>query len=181
MARQLIEIENADIIFKNFSGAEKKAVKNGAMRVVNDAGNRNFTVNIDPAKSNIYYNGELVTDPDFGLTLADEGFNITVKPGREEGDPAQYRLQVAVSYNGPIQPKLYQINRNNRPIPLTEQTVNDLDGVDIVMAKIVINSGKPYINDNGEKKVKAWCNEGYFTYYRSRFASEYDFDDEVNE
>ena len=177
MARNLLEIENANIIYKNFSGLEKKAMKNGSMRVVNDAGNRNITVAIDPEKSSIYWNGELVTNPDFGKELADLGYNISIKPGQNEGDPVQYRLQVAISYNGPIQPKLYMVTRNNKPLLMDEDMINELDGADIIKADLAINNGKPYINNNGDERVKAWCNEGYFTICRSRFASMYENED----
>lgn len=173
--RNLLEIANANILYRNFSGLEKKAMVNGTMRTVNDAGNRNFTVIIDPVNSEVYWNGERVTNPDFGQELADMGYNVSVKPGREEGDPVQYRLPVAVSYNGTIKPHLYLVTKGNKVL-MDEQMVDELDMADIVKADIAINNGRPYINNQGQEKVKAWCNEGYFVIAQSRFASEYDFD-----
>ena len=80
--RNKLEIFNAQIIYSNFAGIERKD-KNG--RVVNDKGNRNFNVILDPEKSEIYWNGERVTDPDFGQFLADNGWNVKLKEGREVG------------------------------------------------------------------------------------------------
>lgn len=172
-SRNLLEIANAQIIFKNFSGREKTAIVNGRQKVVNDAGRRNFQVILDPEQSEIWWNGERVSNPDFGQELAEIGFNITAKPGREEGDPVQYRLPVAVSYDSNISPKLYLISNGNKVL-IDAETIDSLDYMDIIKADIVINNGRPYENNNGRMMVKAWCNEGYFTLARSRFANVYE-------
>lgn len=168
--RNKLEIFNAQIVYSNFAGLERKD-KNG--RVVNDAGNRNFNVILDPEKSEIYWNGELVTDPDFGQTLADLGFNVKLKPGREEGDPMQYKLPVSVSYKSAIKPDLNLVV-NGKTEPLFEDTVDTLDGLEISTADIEINNGKPYIDSHtGQEKVKAWCNKGFFNVIPSRLDQRY--------
>ena len=177
-SRNLLEIANAQIIFRNFSGREKTAIVNGRQKVVNDQGKRNFTVILDPEKSEIYWNGERVTNPDFGQELAEIGYNVSVKPGKEEGEPAQYRLPVAITYESSIAPKLYLISRGKKVL-MDAAMVDSLDYADLLKVDIAINNGRPYENNNGKTMVKAWCNEGYFTIAQSRFASEYD--DEVAE
>lgn len=175
--RNTIEIENAQIRFKNFSGTKKEANVNGRMTVVNDAGNRNFNVILDPEKSTIYWNGEQVTNPDFGQELASLGFVVSVKPGREEGESTEYRLPVHIGF-GTITPEIYMIVPGKKPVRLDEDTIGTLDGADILNADITINNGKPYVARDGSDKIKAWCNVGYFTIAQSRFASKYDFGDE---
>ena len=168
--RNKIDIANAKIVFKNFSGMEKR--KDG--RVVNDAGNRNFNVILDPEQSQIWWNDQEVTNPDFGQELAANGFRVSIKPGDEER-PTEYRLPVAVSFKSAIKPKLYLVTARGK-VELDEDSINELDFADIVKADIVINSGRPYIDNRGEEKVKAWCNEAYFTISESRFADEYSFE-----
>ena len=175
--RNTIEIENAQLRFKNFSGIEKQANVNGRQTIVNDRGNRNFNVILNPEISKIYWNGELVTNPDFGLELANLGFSVSVKPGREEGEAAEYRLPVHVGF-GNITPELYMIVAGKPKIRLDEESIGALDGADIIQADITINNGRPYQGRDGSDKVKAWCNVGYFTVAQSRFAAKYDFDEE---
>lgn len=171
--RNMLEIENAQILFPNFAGREKTAIVNGRQKIVNEAGKRNFNVALDPEKSDIYWNGERVTNPDFGQELANLGFNVIVRPGKEEGDPVQYRLPVAISYGPERSPMLYLVT-NEKKVLLDEESVGNLDYADIIRANVVINNGRSYISNSGEEKVKAWCNEGYFIIARSRFADMYD-------
>lgn len=175
MARNLLEIENAQIMFKNFRGLEKQAQVNGRMKIVNEAGKRNFNVLIDPEKSDIYWNGEKVTNPDFGQELANLGFNVTIRPGKEEGEPLQYRLPVHVAYEN-VTPELYLVS-NNKKVLLDANTIDCLDTADIIHADVSINNGRPYIGNDGKEKLKAWCNIGYFTIAQSRFSSKYDFEE----
>lgn len=174
MNRNLLEIANAQIIFKNFSGREKTATVGGRTKVVNEEGKRNFNVVLDPEKSDIFWNGEQVTNPDFGQELANLGFNVTVRPGNEDGEGPQYRLPVHIAFDNVV-PDIYLIS-GNKKTKLNEESIGVLDMADIVSADISINNGRPYTGNDGREKVKAWCNIGYFTITQSRFASKYDFE-----
>ena len=174
ISRNLLEIENAQILFKNFSGRKKTAIVNGHEKVVNEEGKRNFNVILDPEKSDIYWNGEKVTNPDFGQELANLGFNVTIRPGTEEGDGPQYRLPVHVAFDK-VSPEIYLVTGNKKVI-LDEDSIACLDTADIIKADISINNGRAYLSNSGEEKVKAWCNIGYFNIAQSRFASKYDFE-----
>lgn len=175
--RNKIEIENAQILFRNFAGRERTAITNGRSKVVNDEGNRNFTIILDPVNSHIIFNDREVTDPDFGQELANLGFNVTVKPGREEGDHVQYRLTVSVGYgkgdDSSRGPQLWLISGGHKTL-LNPDTVGNLDFADIEKANIVINNGRPYTKQDGSDGLRAWCNEGLFYINRSRFAEELD-------
>lgn len=174
ISRNLLEIENAQILFKNFSGREKTAMVRGSQRVVNEEGKRNFNVVLDPEKSDIYWNGEKVTNPDFGQELANLGFNVSVKPGKEEGEGPQYRLPVHVAFDQ-IAPEIYLVTGHNK-VKLDDQSIACLDTADIVSADLSINNGRSYIGNDGQEKVKAWCNKGFFVIAQSRFDSKYDFE-----
>lgn len=172
--RNTIQVEGAVIKFKNFSGHEKQAMMNGRMTIVNEEGKRNFTLVVDPLRSKIWCNDEPVTNPDFGQELADNKFNVSVKPGNDEGD-VEYRLPVHIGFDK-IPPEIYMIC-GRKKTQLFEDTIGQLDGVDIISADLTINNGKEYIDRNGNVKVKTWCNRAYFTIAEDRFASKYNFDD----
>lgn len=88
-----IIMENARIIFRNFSGKESK---------YNRKGSRNFCVIID--------------DVELANKLDDEGWNIRRLEPREEGDEPKYYLQVQVSYEN-IPPKVYMVTRKTKTLP----------------------------------------------------------------
>jgi len=175
MARNMLEIENAIIIFKNFSGREKTIIKGGRQVIVNEAGKMNFNVVLDPTKSNIYWNGDVVTNPDFGQELAELGFNIIIKAPRNEEDTTEYRLPVSLGYNGGISPELYLVT-DHKKVLMDADSVACLDNADIIKADLVINNGRPYEAKDGKMMVKAWCNKGYFTIAQDRFSANYDFE-----
>lgn len=112
-----IKIENAKIIFKNFTGKKTD---------FNDEGNRNFGVLIDD---------------DLAAMLIEDGWNVKYRPPRAD-DPDGHRqawLPVKVKY-GKIPPVVVLITSRGK-MRLDEETICQLDWSSIESADMVI---RPY-------------------------------------
>lgn len=145
-----IIIENAKIIFRNFSGEESR---------FNRAGQRNFCVVID--------------DPEMAQRLMDDGWNIKERAPREEGDDPSYYLQVSVSYDN-IPPKIFMITRRNK-VQLDAESVANLDYAEIKNVDLTI---RPYCweipgKDGTKSGVKAYVKNMYVTIEEDAFADKY--------
>ena len=117
--RGVVQIDDARIIYRNFAGAPSK---------FNREGDRNFAVVID--------------DQDIAEALTEKGWNVKIKPPREEGDEPFMFLPVKVKFND-RGPRVYLQNSlggRNR-VTLDEDTVGILDNVDITNVDLDI---RPY-------------------------------------
>lgn len=181
MERHQIDIIGGEIDWKNFSGVERKAVVKGRMQIVNAAGKRGFAAIIDPLRSKVYFDGELITDPDFGQRLFELGYKVNIRAGREEGEPSVYRLPVEVRFpDDPNDPKyqrfvphLYQVTEDGREIPMDEHTICNFDESDIDKVNITITNSTSIDKDTGEERAKTWCNKGYFWVREDRISPRY--------
>lgn len=140
-----LSIENARLIFKNFTGEASK---------YNRAGNRHFSVVIP---------NDMVED------LLADGWNVKSLMPREEGDEPLYFLEVTIGYN--IPPRIYLITSTNKTL-LNEDTIDSLQFVDIINVDIII---RPYNWEvNGKHGVKAYVKTMYVTIDEDEFAHKYE-------
>lgn len=133
-----IVMENVKFKYPNFSGREVISRKNG--KVLNKEGDRNFGI---------------IIDKDTADALVENGWNVKVTPGYEEGDPDQYWLPVAINFNFYQPPKVKMITGKKGMI-LTEDTIGELDSAYILKADVVVRPRYWTDDRTGEDRIKAY-------------------------
>lgn len=150
--RGRIIIEDAEIIFPNFSGRPSK---------YNKEGDRNFCVVID--------------NPDVAQQLADEGWNVRIRrPHNEDDEPSHY-IPVAISFRSfpSIPPAdVYLISGGNKT-HLTEDTISVLDGTEAIHIDLTIRPRYFTDDKTGEERIKAYLHDMYVTVAKNRLAEKY--------
>lgn len=140
-----ITIENAYLIYKNFSGAAKR---------FNAKGLRNFNV---------------VLDPDLAKVLEQDGWNIKWDEPREEGDNPRARLKVSLRFDN-YPPRIVLITAKGKSI-LDEDSVSVLDFAEIENVDLQLN---PYTGEvDGKPYVKAYLSKMFVTLSESDLETKY--------
>lgn len=104
--RNILQIDDAKIIYKNFAGRGDK---------YNREGDRNFAV--------------IIPDQKMANDLIDRGWNVKIKPPRDEDDEPFMYLPVKVKFND-RGPNVYLVTGKNKN-RLREESVACLDDIDI--------------------------------------------------
>lgn len=151
MAKKTMIIENANIFWLNFSGAERQ---------YNPAGRRNFCVDLDEELAN---------------QLIAEGWNVHVRPPREEGQDTKYHIQVELRFNHDMpvyDPEVYLIAGQNMK-RLSEEEVHILDDAEILNVDLEINPHDWGSAKGGDPAIKAYVKKLYVTIQPNLFDLKY--------
>ena len=141
-----INIEGANIIWKNFSGERDKF----------NPGKRGFSVVIDDA---------VMADE-----LKQEGWNVKERPLQEGADASEQEWTLPVKLNMNRYTQVWLIVGNHKTL-LNEDTVAQLDVVDIVNCDISI---RPYEWEmSGRTGITAYVDSMYVTIRENKFAEKY--------
>ena len=115
--KEILQIDNARIVYRNFTGEGSK---------FNREGDRNFAV--------------IIEDEETANELADKGWNVKIKPPRDEDDSPFMFLPVKIKFND-RGPAAYLKSGSADPVKLDEETIGCLDEIDILNVNLDI---RPY-------------------------------------
>lgn len=148
-----VTIENARIIWPNFSGVAKKC---------NAKGDRNCCI---------------VLSEEDAATLRAEGFKVKVKEAKEEGEPPMLYLTLKCKFrnregNMITRPSMmYMIVGKKKQVRLDEETVGQIDFAEIENVDLKFRS-VPY-DFNGKQGITAQIMEMYVTIVPDYLAEKY--------
>jgi hypothetical protein len=130
-----VTIENAKLMYRNFSGAAKK---------FNAKGLRNFHVALDSGVAQM---------------LERDGWNVKWKEPQEEGDVATASIKVAVRFDN-FPPRIVMITSNGRTV-LDEDSVDILDWAEIESCDLQLSPS--YWEVDKKKGIKAYLRKMFVT------------------
>ena len=144
--RGILQIDDARIVYRNFSGAPSK---------FNREGDRNFAVVIETQEQ--------------ANALIEEGWNVKIKAPRDEGEDPFIYLPVKIKFND-RGPSVY-LRSGKAMRKLSEDTVDVLDNVDILSVSMDL---RPYDWEvNGKSGRTAYLQSINVTQEVDRFADIY--------
>ena len=144
--RGILQIDDARIIYRNFSGIGSK---------FNREGDRNFAV--------------IISNQEIADALIAEGWNVKIKPAREEGDAPFMYLPVKVKFND--RSTIVYLKTGKAMNKLDEESIGCLDNVDILSVDMDI---RPYDWEvNGKAGRSAYLQSICVTQEVDRFADRF--------
>lgn len=142
--KDILQIDDARIVYRNFSGTGSK---------FNREGDRNFAV--------------VIPDQDIADELVNRGWNVKIKPPRDEDDMPFMFLPVKIKFNE-RGPKVY-LQSGDKMIELDEESIDCLDDVDILGVDLDI---RPYDWEvNGKQGRTAYLQSIHVVQEIDRFAA----------
>ena len=142
--RDILQIDDARIVYRNFSGTGSK---------FNRDGDRNFAV--------------VIPDQDVVDELVNRGWNVKIKPPRDEDDTPFMFLPVKIKFNE-RGPKVY-LQSGDKTVELDEESIDCLDDVDILGVDLDI---RPYDWEvNGKQGRTAYLQSIHVVQEIDRFAA----------
>lgn len=150
--RGVLQVDDARITFKNFAGRGDR---------YNREGDRNFAL--------------IIPNEEIANELIADGWNVKIKPPREEGDTPFMYMNIKVSYNGRGIPAY--LRSGDRIIELDAESIGSLDNMDIMSVDLDI---RPYDweRPNGDSGRSAYLQSIHVTQAIDRFAARYRRDEE---
>ena len=146
----ILEIEDARIIYRNFAGAPSK---------FNREGDRNFAV--------------IIPNEEIKEALVEAGWNVKIKPPRDEYDEPFMFLPVKVKFNN-RGPAAYVVSGNS-VTRLNEDTIDMLDEIDIASVDMDLRPFDWEVNGNTGRT--AYLQAINVTQNVDRFGARYAADD----
>lgn len=147
----VLQIDDAMIIHRNFSGIGNK---------FNREGDRNFSV--------------IIPSEEIANELIENGWNVKIKPPREEGEEPFMFLPIKIKFND-RGPAIY-LSTGSRMNRLDEEVVGMIDNIDIVGVDLDV---RPYDWEvNGKTGRSAYLQSMRVTQRVDRFADAYPYDAE---
>lgn len=144
--RGILQIDDARIIYRNFSGAPSK---------YNREGDRNFAV--------------VIPDQDIADRLINDGWNVKIKPPRKDGDDPFMYLPIKIKFNDKGLRVYLESGNNMRR--LDEESVSCLDYADIISVDMDI---RPYDWEvNGKEGRTAYLQSIKVVQRIDRFEAQY--------
>lgn len=186
--RELLQIDDARIVFRNFEGRADKYNREGDRNFALVIPSRDLTMDEVNSIMDIYREAEFVEtengkvlmyNEEEIITVADAlsalGWNVKVKEPREEGDDPFIYLTVKIKFND-RGPKVY-LRTGDKANPLDEETVGLLDNIDIASVNLDL---RPYDWEvNGKNGRTAYLQAiEVFQAVTDRFAARYARDEE---
>ena len=142
--KDILQIDDARIVYRNFSGTGSK---------FNREGDRNFAV--------------VIPDQDVVDELVNRGWNVKIKPPRDEDDTPFMFLPVKIKFNE-RGPKVY-LQSGDKMVELDEESIDCLDDVDILSVDLDI---RPYDWEvNGKQGRTAYLQSIHVVQEVDRFAA----------